>query len=103
MLQYEYAREALKNGLKLEAELGVNPFKFGLVGSTDSHTSLSTAEEDNFFGKHSGVEPEPASLGACRHQDPDPKFAIKGWQKAAGGHGRRLGDREHARSASSTP
>ena len=59
MLKYEYAREALKTGLKLEASLGVNPYKFGFVGSTDSHTSLSTAEEDNFFGKHSGVEPEP--------------------------------------------
>ncbi|MCP4692436.1 MAG: DUF3604 domain-containing protein, partial [Desulfobacterales bacterium] len=59
MLQYEYAREALKNGLKLEKTLGVNPYKFGMVGSTDTHTSLSTAEEENFFGKHSGKEPEP--------------------------------------------
>lgn len=58
MLQYEYAREALKNGLKLEAMLGTNPYKFGLLGSTDSHTALATAQEDNFFGKHSGVEPE---------------------------------------------
>ncbi|WP_455207007.1 DUF3604 domain-containing protein [Kaarinaea lacus] len=57
MLQYEYARQALKNGLKLEQQLGVNPFKFGMIGSTDTHTSLSTAEEENFFGKHSGVEP----------------------------------------------
>jgi hypothetical protein len=59
MFQYEYTREALKNGLRIEQQLGVNPFKFGLVGSTDSHTSLSTAEEENFFGKHSGVEPNP--------------------------------------------
>jgi hypothetical protein len=59
MLQWEYAREALKNGLMLGKKLGVNPYKFGMVGSTDSQTSLSTAEEDNFFGKHSGVEPEP--------------------------------------------
>ena len=59
MLKYEYAREALKLGLKLEAQLGVNPFKFGMVGSTDSHTGLTTAEEDNFFGKHSGTEPNP--------------------------------------------
>ena len=40
MLQHEYAREALKNGLLLEAKLGVNPYKFGMVGSTDSHTGL---------------------------------------------------------------
>jgi hypothetical protein len=59
MLQYEYAREALKNGLKLEETLGINPYKFGMVGSTDSHTALATAEEDNFFGKHSGNEPDP--------------------------------------------
>lgn len=59
MLQYEYGREALKNGLKMEATLGTNPYKFGLIGSTDSHTGLATAEEDNFFGKHSGNEPSP--------------------------------------------
>ncbi len=59
MLQYEYTRQALRNGLKIEQRLGVNPFKYGLIGSTDSHTSLATAEEDNFFGKHSGVEPSP--------------------------------------------
>jgi hypothetical protein len=59
MLQYEYAREALKNGLKMEETLGTNPYKFGVVGSTDSHTSLATAEEENFFGKHSGNEPSP--------------------------------------------
>jgi len=59
MLQYEYTREALKNGLLLEERLGTNPYQFGLVGSTDSHTALSTAEEDNFFGKATNVEPKP--------------------------------------------
>ena len=57
MLQYEYAREALKNGLKLERELGTNPYQFGMVGSTDSHTGLATAEEPNYFGKMSHQEP----------------------------------------------
>jgi len=57
MLPKEYAREALKRGLFYEAKLGVNPFKFGLIGSTDTHTSLSTTIEDNFFGKVSAVEP----------------------------------------------
>jgi hypothetical protein len=57
MLPREYAREALKRGLAYDAKLGINPFKFGMVGSTDSHTSLSTAEEDNFFGKVSMLEP----------------------------------------------
>lgn len=59
MLQYEYAREALKNGLKLEERHGTNPYKFGLVGSTDSHTALVAVEEDNFFGKATNVEPKP--------------------------------------------
>jgi hypothetical protein len=57
MLQYEYARSALQIGLELEQELGLNPYKFGMIGSTDSHTALATAEEENFFGKHSGTEP----------------------------------------------
>lgn len=57
MLPREYAREALKRGLAYEAKLGANPFKFGMVGSTDSHTSLSTTQEDNFFGKVILLEP----------------------------------------------
>jgi len=59
MLQYEYARSGLQMGLRLGDGLGVNPYKFGMIGSTDSHTGLATAAEDNFFGKHSGVEPGP--------------------------------------------
>jgi hypothetical protein len=57
MLQYEYARSGLKLGLKLEGELGVNPYKFGMVGSTDAHTGLTAVEEDNYFGKTSAMEP----------------------------------------------
>ena len=59
MLGREYAREGLKSGLLLEEKLGTNPYKFGVVGATDSHTGLSTAEEDNFFGKSTSVEPNP--------------------------------------------
>ncbi|MDG2276383.1 MAG: DUF3604 domain-containing protein, partial [Pseudomonadales bacterium] len=57
MLPYEYAREALKNGLKLERQLGNNPYQFGMVGSTDSHTGLSSADENYFFGKFTHEEP----------------------------------------------
>jgi Protein of unknown function (DUF3604) len=57
MLPREYAREALKRGLKYEAELGANPFKFGMIGATDSHTSLATTREENNFGKAAIVEP----------------------------------------------
>jgi len=57
MLPNEYARSALKLGLELVEKLGANPFKFGLVGATDTHTSLATTREENFFGKASPVEP----------------------------------------------
>ena len=58
MLEFEYARSALRNGLKLKTEYGTNPYKFGMIGATDSHTALATADEDNFYGKHSaGLEP----------------------------------------------
>ncbi len=57
MLQFEYARSTLKNGLTEQQRIGANPFKFGMIGSTDSHTSLATAQENNFWGKASMVEP----------------------------------------------
>jgi hypothetical protein len=83
MLQYEYAREGLKVGLELEQELGVNPYKFGLVGGTDSHTGLATAEEENFFGKHAGAEPN-----AQRWEHPMAKVGdaeYTGWGMVASG------------------
>ena len=57
MLPHEYARSALKLGLEQQQKIGANPFKFGMIGSTDSHTSLSTTREENYFGKFSGAEP----------------------------------------------
>jgi hypothetical protein len=63
MLPREYAREALKQGLALEKKFGINPYKFGMVGATDAHTSLTTAEEDNFFGKSTSVEPSATRVG----------------------------------------
>ena len=83
MLAGEYAREALKRGLLIEDRLGTNPYKFGLIGSTDSHTSLATAQEDNFFGKHAGAEPSPE-----RMQHPfmsTESGTIMGWQQVASG------------------
>lgn len=62
MIEKEYAREALKRGLQYQVDLGANPFKFGLVGSTDAHTSLSTTTEDNFFGKISLLEPSASPV-----------------------------------------
>ena len=84
MLQYEYAREALKTGLKLEQKLGVNPYKFGMVGSTDSHTALATAQEDNFFGKHSGKEPKPGRADALVGDFGDIRYY--GWEQVSSGY-----------------
>jgi hypothetical protein len=83
MLAGEYAREALKRGLLLEDRLGTNPYKFGMIGSTDSHTSLATTQEDNFFGKHSGAEPSPERMG--HHFMESDAGTIEGWQVAASG------------------
>ena len=83
MLAGEYAREALKRGLEIESRLGINPYKFGMIGSTDSHTSLSTAAEDNFFGKHSGYEPNPKRMD---HPFMESEAGtIYAWQQVASG------------------
>ena len=75
----EYARSALKLGLGQQAKLGVNPFKFGLIGSTDMHTSLSTADEDNYWGKFSLSEPN-------KHRMLNSSNALTGWELAASGY-----------------
>jgi len=86
MIKYEYAREALKTGLSMEKKLGINPFKFGMIGSTDAHTAMTAVEEENFFGKHSGVEPGPHRWEHVVIEAPNPDFTVMGWQQAAGGY-----------------
>ena len=84
MLGGDYVREALKRGLAIEAKTGVNPYKLGMIGSTDSHTALATGDEDNFFGKHSGGEPN-----ARRASDPQnlgTRAGRIGWHYLAGGY-----------------
>lgn len=91
MIPREYAREAYKRGLKYEEQLGANPFKFGIVGSTDSHTSLATAEENNYFGKAVVVEPsdnEHRFKEVVAGYLPDPKgrdYTIRHFQTLASG------------------
>lgn len=63
MLQYEYARSALKIGLAFQKSLGTNPFKFGMTGSTDAHTGLSATRNDNYFGKFPASEPSADRMG----------------------------------------
>ena len=91
MIDREYAREALKRGLQYEDKLGANPFKFGLIGSTDSHTSLATSREENFFGKAPPFEPSADSTRFAENitgHYPDPDgidYAISHAQASASG------------------
>lgn len=84
MFAGEYVREALKRGLAIEARTGVNPYKFGMIGSTDSHTALATGDENNFFGKHSGVEPRAGR--ATEGQNLGSRQGRFGWHYLAGGY-----------------
>ncbi len=85
MLQYEYARSALKLGLKLGAELGANPYKFGMTGASDSHTALSTTREENYFGKYQSTEPSPDRHNNEVIPADDPALRIMTSQEAAAG------------------
>jgi Protein of unknown function (DUF3604) len=84
MLAGEYVREALKRGLAIEARTGVNPYKFGMIGATDSHTALATGDENNFFGKHSAVEPRADR--ATQGQNLGSRPGRFGWHYLAGGY-----------------
>ena len=86
MLQFEYARQALKNGLKLERELGTNPYKFGLIGSSDAHTGLAAMAEDNFFGKTTPQEPSPERMVATFIDNPETGIKIMDWKVGASGY-----------------
>jgi hypothetical protein len=86
MLEFEYARSALKNGLKLEQELGTNPYKFGMVGSSDAHTALSAMEEENFFGKVSVSEPSPERIKKPFMHNPETGLTIMDWEVSASGY-----------------
>jgi hypothetical protein len=83
MLQYEYARSGLGIGMEIERRVGINPYKFGMIGSTDSHTGLATAEENNFFGKHAGAEPGPKRWAHPMAKVGDKEYA--GWSMVASG------------------
>jgi Protein of unknown function (DUF3604) len=86
MLEFEYARSALRNGLKLESQLGTNPYKFGMIGSTDSHTGLAAVEEDNFFGKTTPQEPSPERLTKVFVDNPKSGIKVMDWQVSASGY-----------------
>jgi hypothetical protein len=86
MLEFEYARSALKNGLLLESQLGTNPYKFGLAGSSDAHTGLAAMEEENFFGKTTPQEPSPHRIGATFIDNPKTGVKIMDWEVSSSGY-----------------
>ena len=84
MMPTNYLRPGLAQGLMHEQKLGVNPFKFGIIGGTDVHNSLTSIEEDNFYGKHIDQEPSPG-----RWETPSKKGFGKtryNWQYTAAGY-----------------
>jgi hypothetical protein len=90
MLPGSYARVALKNGLLLESELGVNPFKFGMVGGADTHVGFSSEDNENFFGKYTSYEPSPERLVKdgklhVAGSSEDGKLQIETWQYITSG------------------
>ena len=85
MLQYEYARSALKLGLKIEKEIGANPYKFGMSASTDTHTGLSTSREENYFGKYAKTEPSADRFNYDVIPSNNPALRILTSQEAASG------------------
>jgi hypothetical protein len=86
MLPHEYSRAGLKLGLEYDKKLGTNPFKFGMIGSTDSHISLSAVEENNFFSKYVTEEPKPGRPTQLVKASPkDPNVKILGWEVQAAG------------------
>jgi len=86
MLEFEYVRSALKNGLQLERLLGINPFKFGLIGSSDAHTGLAAMEEDNFMGKTVSGEPSAERISATFFKDAKSGRMIMDWEVGASGY-----------------
>ncbi len=82
-----YARAALKTGLLIQSRIGLNPFRFGLIGSTDAHTSLATADEENFWGKTANMPPgSDRMLGEfIRPRIPDAEPTMN-WEQAASGY-----------------
>ncbi len=85
MLQYEYGRSALKLGLKLGEQLGVNPYKFGLSAASDTHTALATTREENYFGKYQKTEPSPYRHNNDVIPADDPALRIMTSQEVASG------------------
>ena len=103
MLPREYAREALKRGLAYEQDIGVNPFKFGMIGSTDAHTSLANHDRKQFLrqGRAAGTFGQARPFRRSRRRTgsgEDPKRKSFAWQTSASGLAAVWATRQHPRS-----
>lgn len=63
-LNGSYVREALLNGLSLEQSGITNPYKFGFIGSSDTHSGAAAIEEDNFVSKLGLLSSEAVQRGS---------------------------------------
>lgn len=87
MLAHEYARPALKLGLQIAARTGANPYRFGMIGSTDSHTALSSTDDNNFLGGHPGNEPSADRIQQVLIPSTlDADLDLMVWQQVAAGY-----------------
>jgi hypothetical protein len=75
----DYARSALQRGLEVQRKVGVNPYKFGLIGSTDSHTGMSVVQESAFTGKLA------MDIPLSEHQHPSKPVIFPDWEMSASG------------------
>ena len=74
-LRANYVREGWKMGLALEKVIGVNPFKMGVEGGSDSHSTINTFEEFNFQGNHAAMDDTAQKR---RTGMPGQKLGVKG-------------------------
>jgi hypothetical protein len=59
-----YVRNAWQRGLSMEEKEGANPYKFGVIGSSDTHTGAASLQEDNYFGKIGSFDSTPEKRGS---------------------------------------
>ena len=59
-----YVREAYLNGLTLEFTKQGNPYKFGLIGSSDTHVVASSLDESNYWSKVGLLDGDPENRGS---------------------------------------
>lgn len=87
MLKYEYTREALKLGLRMQEDTGSNPYRFGVIGSSDAHNALAAMDEDNFWSKGPTMEPSPTrARGPMIPSRPYPDQSMRTWEQLAAGY-----------------